>query len=70
MKPTSEIRDNLMHVIKWNLNVKPESANLDFSKPCIISRRKAFSRKKIFSKKIKESNSKKMKQEKWGEVKG
>ena len=37
MKPTFEIRDNLIQVIKRNLNVQPESANLDFSKPCIIS---------------------------------
>ena len=36
MKPISEIRDNLIHVIKWNSNLQPESANLDFSKPCII----------------------------------
>ena len=32
MKPISEIRDNLVHVIKWNSNVQPENANLDFSK--------------------------------------
>ena len=35
IKPTSEIRNNLIHVIKWNSNLQPESANLDFSKPCI-----------------------------------
>ena len=32
MKPISEIRDNLVHAIKWNSNVQPENANLDFSK--------------------------------------
>ena len=37
MKPTFEIRDNLIQMIKRNLNVQSESANLDFSKPCIIS---------------------------------
>ena len=36
MKPISEIWDNLIHVIKWNSNLQPKSANLDFSKPCII----------------------------------
>ena len=48
IKPISEIRDNLIHVIKWNLNLQPESANLDFSKPCIISDSDLRKQKSIF----------------------
>ena len=49
MKPISEIRDNLVHVIKWNLNVQPENANLGFSKPCIISDSDIRKQKSIFT---------------------
>ena len=48
IKPISEIRDNLAHVIKWNSNVQPENANLDFSKPCIISDSDLRKQKSIF----------------------
>ena len=51
IKPTSEIRDNLIHVIKWNSNLQTESANLDFSKPCIISD-SDLRKQKVFSKRI------------------
>ena len=52
IKPISEIRDNLAHVIKWNSNVQPENANLDFSKPCIISDSDLRKQKKVFLKRI------------------
>ena len=48
MKPLSEIRDNLVNVIKWNSNVQPENTNLDFSKPCIISDSDLRKQKSIF----------------------
>ena len=48
MKPISEIRDNLVHVIKWNSNVQSENANLDFSKPFIISDSDLRKQKSIF----------------------
>ena len=52
IKPISEIRDNLAHVTKWNSNVQPENANLDFSKPCIISDSDLRKQKKVFLKRI------------------
>ena len=48
MKPISEIRDNLVRVIKWISNVQPENANLDFSKPCSISDSDLRKQKSIF----------------------
>ena len=60
MKPIAEIRDNLIHVIKWNSNLQPESANLDFSKPCIIADSDLRKQKSI-SKENLAKNSKKMK---------
>ena len=47
-KPISEIRDNLIHVIKWNSNLQPESSNVDFFKPCIISESDLRKQKSIF----------------------
>ena len=36
MKPVFEMKDNLIHMIKWNSNLQLENAYLALSKHCII----------------------------------
>ena len=54
----SEIRDNLVHVIKWNSNVQPENASFDISKPCIISDSDLRKQKSIFKENLAKQHQK------------